>query len=139
MPLRTFCLAFILALVPLAADATMPVLDEMPPVRTDQACWTWAGDQIYHQDIAAMWGVLDDGNYDPAVAVRRLADVCIGKSKPEIVGVGSSIGYYNAYCENHRRQRICAIKNLEPQCVGNAALCAQVCERGGWCPTGTGG
>ncbi len=68
MPLRIICLAVILALAPLAAEATMPVLDEMPRVRTDQACWAWAGQQIYHEDVAAMWGVLDDGNYDPAVS-----------------------------------------------------------------------
>ena len=138
MALRIICLAGILALVPLAAEATMPVLDEMPRVRTDQACWAWAGQQIYHEDVAAMWGVLDDGNYDPAVAVRRLADICVGKPKPEIVGVGSSIGYYNNYCQNHRRQKICLIKSIEtwmPQCVGNHDLCEQLCEKGGWCPS----
>jgi len=132
--LRTICVAVVLTLVPFAAAATMPRLDEMPPVRTDGACWAWAGKQIYHEDVAIMWGILDDGNYDPAVAVRRLADVCVGKEQPEIVGVGSSAGYYRVYCQNHPRQKICLIKNMKAQCVGNPDLCAQVCERGGWCP-----
>jgi hypothetical protein len=132
--LRTICVVVVLALVPFAAGATMPRLDEMPPVRTDEACWAWASEQIYHEDVAIMWGVLDDGNYDPAVAVRRLADVCLGREQPEIVGFGSSAGYYRTYCQNHPRQKICLIKNLEPRCVGNPGLCAQVCKRGGWCP-----
>ena len=83
-----------------------------------------------------MWGVLDDGNYDPAVAVRRLADVCVGKPQPEIVGVGSSMGYYETYCRSHPRQQICLIKDItksNPRCVGNPALCKEICEKGAYC------
>ena len=43
-------------------------------------------------------GILDDGNSDRAVAVRRLADDCLGKPKPEIVGFGSSAGFDRDYC-----------------------------------------
>ena len=128
MRFSCFFIFALVALVPLAADATMPVLDEMPPVRTDQTCWAWATKEAARtdDDIAEMWGMLDDGNYDPAVAVRRLADNCIGKPKPEIVGVGSSIGYYNTYCRHHPRQTICHMKNLGAQCVGNRAMCAKL-------------
>jgi hypothetical protein len=92
-PLRIICVVGLLALLPFVAHATMPRLDELPPVPTDQACRAWAAEQIYHEDVAVMWGVLNDGSYDPAVAVKRLADNCLGKPKPEIVGVGSSAGY----------------------------------------------
>jgi hypothetical protein len=49
-------------------------------------------------------GILDDGNSDRAVAVRRLADDCLGKPKPDIVGFGSSTGFDKDYCRHHSRQ-----------------------------------
>jgi hypothetical protein len=53
------------------AWATMPLLGEKPPMRTDEACWAWADQQAKDEEIAFMWGILDDGNTDHAVAVRR--------------------------------------------------------------------
>jgi hypothetical protein len=46
-----------------------------------------------------------------AVAVRRLADDCLGKPKPEIVGFGSSAGFDRDYCRHHPRQKICLISH----------------------------
>ena len=93
------------------AWATMPLLDEKPPTRTDEACWAWADQQAKDDEIASMWGILDDGNTDRAVAVRRLADDCLGKPKPEIVGFGSSAGFDRDYCRHHPHQKICLINH----------------------------
>ena len=75
----------------------MPLLGEMPSTRRDKACWAWAAEQAKDDEIAFMWGILDDGNADRAIAVRRLADNCLGKPKPEIVGFGSSVGFDRDY------------------------------------------
>jgi hypothetical protein len=88
------------------AWATMPLLDEKPPMRTDEACWAWADQQAKDEEVASMWGVLDDGNSDRAIAVRRLGDDCLGKPKPDIVGFGSSAGFDRDYCRHHPRQKI---------------------------------
>jgi hypothetical protein len=93
------------------AWATMPLLGEKPPMRTDEACSAWANQQAKDDEIAFMWGILDDGNTDRAVAVRRLADDCLGKPKPEIVGFGSSAGFDRDYCRHHPRQKICLISH----------------------------
>jgi len=53
----------------------MPLLGEKPSMRTDAACWAWAEEQAKDDEVASMWGILDDGNSDPAVAVRRLARI----------------------------------------------------------------
>jgi hypothetical protein len=82
------------------AWATMPLLGEKPPMRTDEACWAWADQQAKDDETAFMWGILDDGNTDRAVAVRRLADDCLGQPKPEIVGFGSSAGFDRDYCRS---------------------------------------
>jgi hypothetical protein len=94
-----------LAAVTVPAWATMPLLGEKPPIRTDAACWGWAEEQAKDEEIAFMWGILDDGNSDRAVAVRRLADDCLGKPKPEIVGFGSSTGFDRDYCRHQPRQK----------------------------------
>lgn len=98
-----------LATIAVPAWATMPLLDDMPSRRTDEACWAWAEQQAENEDVAFMWGTLDDGNTDRAVAKRRLADHCLGKPKPEIVGFGSSVGFDQDYCRRHPRQKICLI------------------------------
>jgi hypothetical protein len=98
-----------LAAMAVPAWATMPLLSEKPTMRTDAACWTWAEEQAKDEEVAYMWGILDDGNSDRAVAVRRLADDCLGKPKPEIVGFGSSAGFDRDYCHRHPRQKICLI------------------------------
>ncbi len=102
-------LAFLASLAATAvpAWATMPPLGEKPTIRTDSACWAWAEEQAKDEDVAFMWGILDDGNSDRAIAVRRLADDCVGKPKPEIVGFGSSAGFDRDYCHRHPRQKIC--------------------------------
>ena len=81
----------------------MPMLGDMPSRRTDEACWAWAEQQAKDNEIAIMWGLLEDGNVDRAVAARRLCDDCLGRPKPEIVGFGSSAGYDMAYCRRHPR------------------------------------
>jgi hypothetical protein len=87
--------------------ATMPILDDMPPVRTDKTCWEWADREAADADVTQMWGILEDGSSDRAIAVRRLAENCEGKPKPEIMGVGSSAGYDEFYCRKHSQQKIC--------------------------------
>jgi hypothetical protein len=49
-------------------DMTMPLLGEKPPMRTDEVCWAWADQQAKDEEIAFMWGILDVGNSDRAVA-----------------------------------------------------------------------
>ncbi len=101
------------ALVAMAVPvwATMPLLGQKPPMRTDEACGAWANQQATDDDVAYMRGILDDGNSDRAVAARRLADDCLGKPKPEIVGFGSSAGFDRDYCGRHPRQKICLISH----------------------------
>lgn len=106
---RTLIAIATLAAMAVPAWATMPLLGEKPPIRTDAACWAWAEEQAKDEEVAFMWGILDDGNSDRAVAVRRLADDCLGKPKPEIVGIGSSAGFDRDYCRRHPRQKICLI------------------------------
>jgi len=91
--------------------ATMPLLGEMPSKRTDEACWAWVDQQAKDDDVAFMWGVLDDGDTDRAVAARRLFDDCLDKPKPEIVGFGSSAGFDRDYCSRHSRQTICLMSH----------------------------
>jgi hypothetical protein len=106
---RTFIAPAALVVTAAPALATMPLLGDMPSRRTDEACWAWADPQTKNEDVAFMWGILDDGNSDRAVAVRRLADDCLGKPKAEIVGFGSSAGFDRDYCRRHSRQKICLI------------------------------
>jgi hypothetical protein len=40
-----------------------------------------------------------------------LADDCLGKPKPEIVGFGSSAGFDRDYCRHHPRQKMCLISH----------------------------
>src|SRR5690242_9827362 len=86
--------------------ATMPPLTEKPHKRTDENCWAWAEKQAGDEEVAYMWGILDTGNSDPEVAVRRLAESCLGKPTPEIVGFGSSVGFDDSYCRRYPRQMI---------------------------------
>jgi hypothetical protein len=104
---RTLLTLAVLAALAVPAWATMPLLSDKPTMRTDAACWAWAEEQAKDEEVASMWGILDDGNSDRAVAVKRLADDCIGKPKPEIVGFGSSAGFDGDYCRHHHHQKIC--------------------------------
>ncbi|HEY1863548.1 MAG TPA: hypothetical protein VGG77_07640 [Roseiarcus sp.] len=106
---KTWLTLAALAAMTVPARATMPLLSEKPTMRTDAACWAWAEEQAKDEEVAYMWGILDDGNSDRAVAVRRLADECLGKPKPEIVGFGSSAGFDRDYCRRHNHQKICLI------------------------------
>lgn len=67
---KTFLALATLAAMAVPAWATMPPLGEKPPMRTDAACWAWAEEQAKDEEVAFMWGILDDGNSDRAVAVR---------------------------------------------------------------------
>ena len=66
-----------------------------------------AEQQAKDDDIAEMWGILDSGWSDRAIAARRLSDNCLGKPQPEIVGLGSSAGFDTAYCRRHPGQGVC--------------------------------
>ena len=86
----------------------MPRLGEMPDRRTDSNCWKWAEEQVKSDDeIPIMWGRRDDGSSETAIAVRRLADYCTGKSIPDIVGFGSSVGFDRDYCQRHPTHKVC--------------------------------
>ena len=49
-----------LAAMAVPAWATMPLLGEKPPIRTDAACWAWAEEQAKDEEVAFMWGILDE-------------------------------------------------------------------------------
>ena len=107
--MRTLLLAAVtLAALTRPAWATMPLLGEKPTTRTDEACWAWAKEQAKDNEVAFMWGLREDGSAERAIAERRLADDCVGKPKPDIVGVGSSAGYDRNYRRGHRGQPICS-------------------------------
>jgi hypothetical protein len=82
-----------------SAHATMPMLTPSPKPATPTACKRWAAKQ--DADAIDMWGIQADGSSSRAVALRRLADSCMGHRAPEIVGFGSSVGFDEAYCKKH--------------------------------------
>jgi hypothetical protein len=88
-----------------SAHATMPMLTPEPKPPTPTACKRWAAKQ--NADAIDIWGIQDDGTSSRAVALRRLADSCIGHRPPDIVGFGSSVGFDEAYCEKHTTLKLC--------------------------------
>jgi hypothetical protein len=89
-----------------SASATMPTLTPTPDPATPDACKAWAASQ--DEDAIEMWGIQESGDSSPEIAVQRLALFCQGDQPPEIVGFGSSVGFDDAYCQNHPKQKICA-------------------------------
>lgn len=123
--------AGLLMLLPVSAGATMPPLGDEPPTRDERSCRSWAAAQIRLPDVAYVWGLLDDGNHDPAVALTRLADYCLGKPLPDLVGVAGSAGMHGDYCRLHPAVTLCT--KGYGGCVGNRALCEEICRAGGGC------
>jgi hypothetical protein len=70
---KLLLLTIFFLMFPVEAWSTMPMLTEMPHKRTDENCWAWAEKQAGDEEVATMWGILDTGNFDPEVAVKRLA------------------------------------------------------------------
>jgi hypothetical protein len=60
----------------------MPLLGEKPPMRTDRPAGR-AEEQAKDEEVAFMWGILDDGNSDRASAVRRLATIASASPSPK--------------------------------------------------------
>lgn len=85
--------------------ASMPSLSDKPVSITPVACSRWASDQS--AEALSMWGIQSDGTTSELVAIDRLAKVCLGNPKPEIVGFGYSAGFNADYCKKHRSEKIC--------------------------------
>jgi len=88
----------LLALVTLAAMAgpawaTMPLLGEKPPMRTDEACWAWADQQAKDEEIAYMWGIRPHrGHLDDRRLLGRVLDKDAVVAAPEAErGVASGL------------------------------------------------
>ena len=106
--MRSIIIASLIALRPLSASATMPVLTDMPSHRTPAACKKWAAKQ--DEDAIEMWSTQEDGTFPHKVGLRRLYLFCLGDfgdDQPEIVGFYSSIGASMAYCAKHPGIKIC--------------------------------
>lgn len=109
--MRTPALAFALMLcAPLPAAAAMPSLSSLPGARTVEACQGWATSQS--EDAREMWGMLPTGEGSAPIGTMRLTLHCLGDAKPEIVGVGSSVGYDEAFCRRHPATPLC--RNARP-------------------------
>lgn len=87
------------------AYATMPLLTEKPASPNQTSCEKWAAEQ--DDDAIEMWGIQDSGISSRTAALRRLARSCLGKRQPSIVGFGSSVGFDDAYCEQHKTAQVC--------------------------------
>jgi hypothetical protein len=87
------------------AGAAMPDLTPDPKTTSRSACQTWAKKQS--SEAIRMWGIQDDGTTSRSVAISRLADSCMGKAPPDIVGFGSSVEFDSDYCARHRMTLIC--------------------------------
>jgi hypothetical protein len=61
----------------------------------------------------------------PLVAIERLARSCMGQKKPEIVGFGSSVGFDQAYCKQHRSERICITRKTDDNLTKTTELIAR--------------
>ncbi len=88
-----------------SARATMPMLNDTPRQRSPVTCKDWAAGQ--DDDALEMWGIQESGSSSRDVAIDRLTRFCLGKKSPDIVGFGSSAGFDEAYCENHKKAAIC--------------------------------
>lgn len=105
-PRRQFLVIVMLTLLAATSGhATMPMLTSSPKPPTPTACKKWAAKQ--DADAIGMWGIQDDGTSSRAVALRRLANSCMGHRPPDIVGFGSSAGFDEAYCEKHTTLKLC--------------------------------
>jgi hypothetical protein len=91
--------------VPTVALATMPLLTDRPKQISPSSCKAWAEGQ--NEEAIYMWGVQESGEYNSTIGVKRLADLCLGKPKPDIVGFGSGAGFDAAYCQKHPKTAIC--------------------------------
>ncbi len=91
-----------------SALATMPSLTEEPSKKTEKSCKKWALAQKNSDDAYYLWGIMPDGKSSDEVAYARLFNYCLTGERPEIVGFGSSAGFDQLYCENHKDQQICA-------------------------------
>jgi hypothetical protein len=105
-PVTTIGFASFLLVLATDARATMPLLTAEPKPATPDACRAWASSQ--DEDAIELWGIEEDGTSSPEVAVQRLYLSCLGQQPPEIVGFGSSVGFNEAYCKKHPKQKICA-------------------------------
>lgn len=75
------------------AYATMPMLPDQPKAKTLKSCNDWAKKAIKSdQDVPMIWSLQESGKSSPKHALKRLADDCMGKEMPEIVGFNSSAG-----------------------------------------------
>ncbi len=90
------------------AWSTMPQLTREPSKKTEKSCKKWALAQKNSDDAYYLWGIMPDGNSSDEVAYARLFNYCLTGERPEIVGFGSSAGFDQLYCENHKDQKICA-------------------------------
>jgi len=83
----------------------MPLLTKEPTSPNQTLCEKWAAEQ--DDDAIEMWGIQDSGISSRAVALHRLARSCLGKRQPRIVGFGSSVGFDDMYCEQHKTAQVC--------------------------------
>ncbi len=87
------------------ANATMPLLTAQPGTPTLIGCREWALSQT--EDAIEMWGRKQNGSSSRDTAIKRLIDLCRGVQPPDIVYFGSSVGFDDAYCKEHKTEKIC--------------------------------
>lgn len=87
------------------ALATMPLLTPEPKPPSVAACRAWAVTQ--DEEAIDMWGRLESGKSSRRLGIKRLAGSCMGHRPPEITGLGSSAGFDESYCNEHRRIKAC--------------------------------
>jgi hypothetical protein len=54
-----------------------------------------------------MWGTQESGEHSKGVAFSRLTESCLGRSPPDIVNFGSSVGFDDSFCLKHKLAKIC--------------------------------
>ena len=103
--MRTALVALALVGSVTVATATMEPLTPLPAQVSGEVCRAWAANQS--DDATYRWGMMDSGESSKDLAAARLTASCLGDPKPEIVGLGSSVGFDRAYCQRHPKAGVC--------------------------------
>lgn len=89
----------------------MPALTQQPASPTLTACFDWSKAQ--NLEALEVWGTQPSGESSTEVGSLRLTLFCLGDEAPSIVGISSSAGAAESYCNDHSDQPICQSRLTE--------------------------